>query len=71
MVTADKRHETAPCSWAAVLLTFTSSMYGVSYLLNVSAEEPGVGAGVLFRALEPLEGINLMERRRKTSPFSR
>ncbi len=41
-------------------------IYGVSYMLNVSAEEPGVGAGVLFRALEPLEGINLMERSRKT-----
>jgi len=41
-------------------------IYGVSYMLNVSAEEPGVGAGVLFRALEPLEGINLMKRRRKT-----
>ena len=36
------------------------------YMLNVSAEEPGVGAGVLFRALEPLEGISLMERSRKT-----
>ena len=41
-------------------------IYGVSYILNVSAEEPGVGAGVLFRALEPLEGVNLMERHRKT-----
>jgi DNA-3-methyladenine glycosylase len=40
--------------------------YGMHYMLNVSAEEPGVGAGVLFRALEPLEGINLMERSRKT-----
>ena len=26
MVTEDKRHETTPCSWAAGLLTFTSSM---------------------------------------------
>ncbi len=42
-------------------------IYGVSYMLNVSSEEPGVGAGVLFRSLEPLEGINLMERRRKTN----
>jgi DNA-3-methyladenine glycosylase len=41
-------------------------IYGVSYMLNVSSEEPGIGAGVLFRALEPLEGINLMERSRKT-----
>jgi DNA-3-methyladenine glycosylase len=41
-------------------------IYGVSYMLNVSSEEPGIGAGVLFRALEPLEGITLMERHRKT-----
>ncbi|HEV2172183.1 MAG TPA: DNA-3-methyladenine glycosylase, partial [Nitrospira sp.] len=41
-------------------------IYGVSYMLNVSAEKPGVGAGVLFRALEPLEGIRLMEQHRKT-----
>ena len=41
-------------------------IYGTSYMLNVSAEEPGVGAGVLLRALEPLEGINFMERQRDT-----
>ena len=35
-------------------------------MLNVTAEEPGIGAGVLLRALEPLNGINLMERRRNT-----
>lgn len=35
-------------------------------MLNVTAEEPWVGAGVLLRALEPLEGINLMQRRRET-----
>ena len=41
-------------------------IYGTSYMLNVSAEEPGVGAGVLLRAIEPLEGINVMKRLRKT-----
>jgi len=41
-------------------------IYGTSYMLNVSAEEPGVGAGVLLRAIEPLEGINVMRRLRKT-----
>jgi DNA-3-methyladenine glycosylase len=41
-------------------------VYGTSYMLNVTAEEPGVGAGVLLRAIEPLEGINLMKRLRKT-----
>jgi DNA-3-methyladenine glycosylase len=38
--------------------------YGSCYLLNVSSEVRGVGAGVLLRALEPLEGIALMERHR-------
>src|SRR6187200_1398905 len=41
--------------------------YGISYLLNVSSELPGVGAGVLLRALEPLEGIAAMMRQRGTS----
>jgi DNA-3-methyladenine glycosylase len=41
-------------------------IYGTSYMLNVSSEEHGVGAGVLLRAIEPLEGINLMQRFRKT-----
>jgi DNA-3-methyladenine glycosylase len=41
-------------------------IYGTSYMLNVSAEEPGVGAGVLLRALEPLEGIDIMKRSRTT-----
>src|SRR5580698_3242987 len=38
--------------------------YGVSYMLNVSSEAAGVGAGVLIRALEPLEGIETMQRNR-------
>src|SRR5215470_17610335 len=38
--------------------------YGSSYMLNVSSEMPGIGAGVLVRALEPLEGIAIMQRNR-------
>ena len=30
--------------------------YGTSLLLNVTSEVPGVGGGVLLRAIEPLEG---------------
>jgi DNA-3-methyladenine glycosylase len=41
-------------------------IYGTSFMLNVTAEQPGIGAGVLLRALEPLDGIELMKRRRKT-----
>jgi DNA-3-methyladenine glycosylase len=39
-------------------------VYGVHYMLNVSSETPGVGAGVLLRAIEPLEGIELMQHNR-------
>src|SRR3954466_8925673 len=35
-------------------------MYGRSCMVNVSSEAPGIGAGVLIRALEPLEGIPIM-----------
>jgi len=38
--------------------------YGTSYMLNVSSEAVGVGAGVLIRALEPLTGIETMRRNR-------
>jgi DNA-3-methyladenine glycosylase len=39
--------------------------YGTSYLLNVSSETSGIGAGVLLRALEPLDGIPSMQRNRR------
>ncbi len=35
--------------------------YGSSFMLNVTSEVAGIGAGVLLRALEPLEGIDLMQ----------
>lgn len=41
--------------------------YGMWHCLNVTSETPGVGAGVLLRAIEPVEGIALMERRRSTT----
>jgi len=40
--------------------------YGVSFMLNVSSETPGVGAGVLIRAIEPMFGVAVMERNRGT-----
>jgi len=40
--------------------------YGSCFMMNVSSERAGIGAGVLLRALEPVEGIALMERHRGT-----
>ena len=38
--------------------------YGISFMLNVSSEKPGVGAGVLIRAIEPTVGVAIMARNR-------
>ncbi len=43
--------------------------YGSCFMMNVSSEEAGTGAGVLVRAVEPLEGIPFMQRRRGTTRF--
>jgi DNA-3-methyladenine glycosylase len=41
--------------------------YGIHSLLNAVAEEEGVGAAVLIRALEPVDGIGLMRERRRVA----
>jgi DNA-3-methyladenine glycosylase len=41
--------------------------YGSCFMMNVSSEIEGTGAGVLIRAVEPLAGIAFMQRRRSTT----
>jgi DNA-3-methyladenine glycosylase len=41
--------------------------YGMHFMLNISSEAAGIGGGVLIRAIEPLEGVEIMQRNRKTT----
>jgi DNA-3-methyladenine glycosylase len=41
--------------------------YGAHFMLNVVSEPAGIAAAILIRALEPLDGIALMQRHRKTT----
>lgn len=46
---------------------YVYKIYGTSFCVNVTSETAGEGAAVLVRALEPLEGLAVMETRRGTT----
>lgn len=43
---------------------YVYQIYGVHHCFNITTDLPEIGSAVLIRALEPVDGIELMQRRR-------
>lgn len=52
-------------------ILYVYKIYGIHHCINFVTEEKGKGCAVLIRAVEPLEGIELMQQNRKTDDIKK
>ena len=51
-------------------MAYIYMIYGMYYCLNITSGPPGAPEVVLIRALEPVDGLELMKKRRRTDKLS-
>lgn len=47
-------------------VSYVYLIYGMYYCMNIVTEPKGIGAAVLIRAVDPIDGIKVMEERRSS-----
>lgn len=61
---ASRRNGRVTAMWGDVGIAYVYRSYGLHAMLNVVAKPPGAVGAVLIRALEPVAGLEVMQRRR-------
>lgn len=51
-------------------ILYVYKIYGIHNCINVVTESEGVGSAVLIRAIEPIEGIDIMKKNRNTDKLT-
>ena len=66
----DRRTQRTEVMYAAGGVAYVYLCYGIHHLFNVVANQRGIPHAVLIRAIEPVEGIQVMKERMKKTRFN-